>query len=274
MSGGPRLGWSIGCGPDSRRELRDLLPAEQHRADDPHRVRRRRRLGVPTAGAKSWWPVWRRSIRKSCPWCVRSFGASTSRSVTAPGVGDPCKDRHQLQTSDARGAASVQLGPRAVALVVRLHTRLEHRWRKSRTCCVRSSASPSRRAASSTWFHRAARQATPAYSALCSQVPNSPVVTPDETAWRVGAVPHWLWAFATPKTTVYSIRPGRGFDDDATVLGPDFDGVLVRDGWAPYRRCTSALHQTYLAHYADIRIMLISTQTPAPQAASAPRSSA
>ena len=64
---------------------------------------------------------------------------------------------------------------------------------------------------------------------------NAPVVTPDETGWRVGAVPHWLWVFATPDTTVYAICPGRGFADAATVLGTDYAGVLVRDGWAPYR---------------------------------------
>ena len=32
--------------------------------------------------------------------------------------------RHRLQTADALGAASVQLGPAAVALVVRMHTQL------------------------------------------------------------------------------------------------------------------------------------------------------
>ena len=31
-------------------------------------------------------------------------------------------------------------------------------------------------------------------------------------------------------------------------LGADFAGVLVRDGWAPYRRFTAALHQTCAAH--------------------------
>ena len=62
------------------------------------------------------------------------------------------------------------------------------------------------------------------------------------------AIRHWLWAFATPKTTVYAIRPGRGFDDAATVLGTDVAGVLVRDGWAPYRRFTHALHQSCLSH--------------------------
>ena len=73
--------------------------------------------------------------------------------------------------------------------------------------------------------------------------------TPDETGWRVGAVRHWLWAFATPDTTVYAICPGRGFDDAVTVLDADFDGVLVRDGWAPYRR-SDGLHQTVMAALA------------------------
>ena len=97
-------------------------------------------------------------------------------------------------------------------------------------------------------LHRAARVAAPTYAALCVQIRGSPVVSPDETGWRVGAVLHWLWAFATPETTVYAIRPGRSFDDAVTILGADFAGVLVRDGWAPYRRFTGALHQSCLAH--------------------------
>ena len=66
---------------------------------------------------------------------------------------------------------------------------------------------------------------------------------------------HWLWAFATPDTTVYAIRAGRGFPEAASILGADFGGVLVRDGWAPYRKFTRAAHQTCLAQYADLRVM-------------------
>ena len=97
-------------------------------------------------------------------------------------------------------------------------------------------------------LHRTARDAAPTYTALCEQVRNSPVVTPDETGWRVGAISHWLWAFVTPETTVYAICPGRGFDDATTVLGADFDGVLVRDGWVSYRCYRAALHQSCLNH--------------------------
>lgn len=54
--------------------------------------------------------------------------------------------------------------------------------------------------------------------------------------------------FATPQATVYAIQPGRGFEQAAAVLGEDFAGFLVRDGWAVYRRFGQAVHQTCLAH--------------------------
>lgn len=40
----------------------------------------------------------------------------------------------------------------------------------------------------------------------------------------------------------------RGYAEAAPLLGEDFAGVIVRDGWAPYRRFTKAIHQTCLAH--------------------------
>jgi len=95
---------------------------------------------------------------------------------------------------------------------------------------------------------RAARRAQPTYRALIEGVRASPVVAPDETGWRVAGRKAWLWAFVGAGVTVYRIAPGRGFDDAAAVLGSDYAGVLERDGWAPYRRFTSATHQSCLAH--------------------------
>ena len=156
--------------------------------------------------------------------------------------------RHALQTSDALGAARVQLGPGVVALVVQMHTHAGMPLAKV-SDLLRS------------WFglrvtpgglahllHRAARDARPAYADLCEQVRNAPVVTADETGWRVGARSHWLWTAVTPTTTVYAICAGRGFDDAQTLLGADFDGVLVRDGWVVYRCFTHGEHQSCLQH--------------------------
>ena len=85
----------------------------------------------------------------------------------------------------------------------------------------------------------------------------APVVSPDETGWKVGGELQWLWVFATPDLTVYAIQDGRGFEQATRVLGPDYDGVLIRDGWAPYRRFEEARHQSCVAHNADLRIMPI-----------------
>ena len=156
--------------------------------------------------------------------------------------------RHPLQTSDALGAAGVQLGPGAVTFTVLLHKHVGVPLDKIVTLLHDRFGLTVTPGGLAQVLHRAARVAAPTYAALCAQIRGSPVVSPDETGWRVDAVLHWLWAFATPDTTVYAIRPGRSFDDAATILGADFAGVLVRDGWAPYRRFTDALHQSCLAH--------------------------
>ena len=52
----------------------------------------------------------------------------------------------------------------------------------------------------------------------------------------------------TDLVTVYAVEPGRGFGQAAKVLGEDFGGTLVRDGWAPYRGFQLATHQSCLNH--------------------------
>lgn len=66
------------------------------------------------------------------------------------------------------------------------------------------------------------------------------VVTRTRSAGASAASATELWVFATPDATVYAIY-APGFDDALTVL----NGVLIRDGWAPYSMgaSTTALHQ-------------------------------
>lgn len=162
--------------------------------------------------------------------------------------GRRAQGRHPLQTSDALGAAAVHLGPHAVALAVVLHKGLGLPLGKVARLFQDQFGLQVSRGALVHLCARVAAKATPAYDALCAQVRGSPVVSPDETGWKVAGRLQWLWAFATPDTTVYAIQPGRGFAEAAAILGVDFAGVLARDGWAPYRRFTHATHQTCLAH--------------------------
>lgn len=156
--------------------------------------------------------------------------------------------RHPLQTSDALGAASTHLGPHAVALIVLLNKHLGLSHGKIAALLRDWFGLRVRPSGVTHALHRAARQAAPTYTALREQIRGSPVVSPDETSWKVGGRLWWLWVFATARTVVYAIQDGRGFDEAAAVLGAAFDGVLVRDGWAPYRQFDLAAHQSCLAH--------------------------
>lgn len=156
--------------------------------------------------------------------------------------------RHPLQTSDALGAAGTHLGPQATTLVVWCHKGLGLPLGKVQRVLRTQWGLHVTRGGLAHLCARVATRATPTYDALCAEVRTSPVVSPDETGWKIGRVLHWLWVAATPTTTVYRIATGRGFDDAAALLGADFAGVLVRDGWAPYRRFTHATHQTCVAH--------------------------
>jgi transposase len=156
--------------------------------------------------------------------------------------------RHPLQTSDALGAASAQLGAQVIAFAVILNKQLGLSFGKIATLLRQQYDLTVTRSGLVHAVHRAARHAQPTYATLCDQVRGSPVVTPDETGWKVAGHLHWLWTATTPTTTVYAILAGRGYPEAATLLGEDFAGVIVRDGWAPYRRFTQSMHQTCLAH--------------------------
>jgi transposase len=156
--------------------------------------------------------------------------------------------RHPLQTSDALGAAAVQLGPQAIAFAVLLNKRYGLAYGKIATLLRDRFALTVTRGGVVHAVHRAARQAQPTYDTLCATVRGSPVVTVDETSWRVDAVLQWLWVWATGDTTVYAILPGRGLAQAASVIGLDYPGVLQHDGWHSYRYFTAAAHQTCLAH--------------------------
>jgi len=147
--------------------------------------------------------------------------------------------RHPRQTSDAIGSASSQLGPRALALATQLNKGLGLPYGKTAAVLQQAFGLQVSRGGLCQAMARVASKAEPTYNALVEEVRSSASVTPDETGWRVDGKLWWMWAFSTPQVTVYSIQPGRGFEQAAMVLGADFAGFLVRDGWSIYLRPVS-----------------------------------
>lgn len=95
---------------------------------------------------------------------------------------------------------------------------------------------------------RLAGQAEPTYAGLVQTARQSPVNGVDETGWKVGGRLPWMHVAVSEQVTVYAILPGRGYEQSAVMLGADYDGFLVHDGWAPYSRFQFAFHQSCLAH--------------------------
>ena len=179
---------------------------------------------------------------------VRRFDIHVGR---CRGCGRRVQGRHPLQTSDALGAAAVQIGPDAVAMSAVLNKQLGLSFGKIATLFADRFGLHVAPSAIVRALHRAADKALPTYVALVQTVRDSPMGVPDETGWRVRAHLWWLWVFVTPTTTVYAILPGRGFEEAASLLGASYAGVLVHDGWAPYRRFTEAARQTCVNHLRE-----------------------
>jgi transposase len=162
--------------------------------------------------------------------------------------GRQVQGRHPRQVSDAVSVGQVHFGPGLVGLTAYLqkvgglsYGKIAHLladWMGLRV--ARSSLCRA--------LGRLAKKARPSYEGLIETIRGSPVVYPDETGWRVGGRPAWLWAVTNGRATVYGIYRGRGYTEAASLLGEGFAGRLVADGWAPYRCFEHATLQTCLAH--------------------------
>lgn len=156
--------------------------------------------------------------------------------------------RHPRQSSQAVGVAGVQIGPEVLSLATYLNKVGGLSYGKIATLLEQMAGLRVARSTLCRALLRTASKAQPIYAELVEAIQDSPVVYPDESGWREGGLSAWLWAFTNRRETVYSIQRGRGYNEASSVLGQDYAGVLVADGWAPYRRFKKATHQTCLAH--------------------------
>lgn len=161
--------------------------------------------------------------------------------------GGRVQGRHQLQTSDATGAASSQLGPDAHAAFVILNKDLGLSHGKCARVFNTLFGIPIARSTSARSMMRTAQMAEPAYERLRLDIRGSPFVVPDETGWRVGGKSAWLHGFVTETETCYEIGDRSGQIAER-LLGLDWSGVLIHDGWSVYDRFRGAFHQQCLAH--------------------------
>lgn len=162
--------------------------------------------------------------------------------------GRPVQGRHPLQTSNALGAAQVQVGPEALAFAAHLNKQLGISHERVAQVLKWGFDLQIHRSTVCRGVIRLGKKVEPTYQQLRIAVRQSPLNWIDETGWRVAAHLEWLWVVVSEQVTVYDILPGRGFEQAASLLGEDWEGILHHDGWAPYYKFLHALHQSCLAH--------------------------
>ncbi len=156
--------------------------------------------------------------------------------------------RHPLQTSDAIGAAASQLGPDLQALIALMKDKYGLSYGDLQGLLDEAFGISVSRGGAAQVVLRVAERHEPAYEAIRQIVRRSDIVYPDETGWKIAGWLQWLWVFVTPLATLCVIRPSRGHDVPEAILGADYDGRMIHDGWSPYDFFQKATHQQCLEH--------------------------
>ena len=139
------------------------------------------------------------------------------------------------QTSDALGAAAVQLGPEALALGVKMNKALGMPHADVAAVLQDGFGLGVNRSTMCRAVDRVAQRGQATWHALRGAARRSMVNAIDETGWNVEAQLRWLWVVVSEQVTFCDILPGRSFEQAAALLGADYNGWLTHDGW----RCTT-----------------------------------
>ena len=99
----------------------------------------------------------------------------------------------------------------------------------------------------SAWHatERAARAGRCEYEQIRHQIKQADVVHVDETGIKRDGEQAWIWTFTTEDHTLYAVRESRGSDVPKEVLGEDFAGTVICDGWTAYPAFSSNLQRCW-----------------------------
>ena len=145
--------------------------------------------------------------------------------------------------------AGVQYGPRAQAAMV--HLNQNHAVSVQRTAALMKDffGLPVSQATVVKAALAGAQTLQPTVQAIGQGAVASAVLHADESGMRVAKKLHWLHVLASDTLTWMGCHPKRGTEAfDALALLQQFKGVLVHDGWMPYKSLASQ-HALCNAHH-------------------------
>ena len=160
-----------------------------------------------------------------CPSCRRTVYA------TAPG--------------ELRNCA---IGPTTKAVGVWLHHQLKLPFRQVQDLFATLFGMSFVPASALNFSLTAASRSQPLYDDLREKIRASTLLHLDETSWRLDGLGAWLWYAGNAALDFFHIDRSRATEVIASILGDDFAGDIVSDGYAVYDALLVRWRQTCLAH--------------------------
>jgi transposase/FtsZ-binding cell division protein ZapB len=103
--------------------------------------------------------------------------------------------------------------------------------------------------ASALGFDRhAAGKGEALYEDLHEKIKASPLIHADETSWRNDGIGHYAWYAGNPDLAFFHIDRHRSTEVARSILGSNFEGILVADRYAAYNGTHPKARQTCLGH--------------------------
>ena len=146
------------------------------------------------------------------------------------------------------GVPSGQIGPRALALVGTLGTHYHLTQFKIRDLLARLLGVDFSVGAISQAHGKVAQALKAPVSQLGEHMVQAPVVQMDETRYPREGAGNWAWAAVTPKVVWYSLLPSRARYVATSLIGEQFNGILVSDRYAVYDYVDADKRQVCWAH--------------------------
>ena len=158
------------------------------------------------------------------------------------------KCRRPVYATAPEELRNCSIGPTTKAVGVWLHHQLKLPFRQVQELFATLFGMSLVSASTLNFSLTAAGKSQPLYDDLREKIRASALLHLDETSWRLDGLPAWLWYAGNADLDYFHIDRSRATEVIAAILGDDFEGDIVSDGYAVYDAIRARWRQTCLAH--------------------------
>lgn len=90
-----------------------------------------------------------------------------------------------------------------------------------------------------------ARKLGKQYYEIIKKIRSAKILHIDETGYKLNGKKWWLWTFCGESEILFVIRDSRGEKVIEEILGKDFNGIIVSDGWIVYSKFAKILQRCW-----------------------------